>query len=136
MRRAVRVGAGAIVAAIAFGACGSNGDGVSTAARDRLTPIISKLRARAAAHDAAGAELALAKLRQNVSRFKQDGDIGDDDAAAILKAATTVEARLTLITTTTTTTTAPPPPPEPPDHDDEHGPPKHGHHKDDKHKDD
>ena len=132
MRRAIRVAAGTLAAAIALVACGSSGDGISTAARVQLTPIIDQVRRRAAAHDAAGAERALANLRENVTRFQQSGAIGDDDAAAIVQAARAVEIRLTLITTTTTTT-VPPPPPEPPDRgkDHERGG-KRGHDKDDK----
>jgi hypothetical protein len=127
--RTVRIGAGAIAAALLLAACGDEGGGVSTQARDRLAPIIEQVRTRAAAHDAAGAEQALARLRDNVARFERAGEIGDDHAAAILQAARRVENRLTLITTTTTTTTVPPPP-EPPDDGKEKGPGKDkGHEK-------
>jgi hypothetical protein len=131
VRLTVRAAAGTVAAAIAFGACGSSGDGVSTAARDRLSPIIGQIRKRAAAHDAAGAERALANLRQNVARFEQNGAIGEADAAAILQAARAVENRLTLITTTTTTTLPPEPPerperPEPHDRDEGKGKDKDG----------
>jgi len=117
-----------VIAALALGlgACGSNGPGVSQAARNDLNPLVAQVRERAAAHDAVGAERVLATLRRKVNQLEQSNAIGEHDATAIRHAVTEVVHRLTLITTTTTTTTvAPPPPPSPPD---KHGP-KQGHHK-------
>ena len=116
----------ALAAAILFGACGSGGQGMSDAARRRLTPLVEQVRERAAAHDAAGAEQVLATLRQTVARFEQQGAISGADAEAIMHAAGAVESKLALITTTTTTTTTAPPLDEEQDHGD-----KHGHHKKD-----
>jgi hypothetical protein len=112
-----------------LGACGSSGRGVSDAARNRLTPLVDQIRMRAAAHDASGADLALASLRQRVTQLQQRGAIDDADAAAIMRAAGAVESKLALVTTTTTTTTTVPPPP-PPDEKHDHGA-KKGHHKHD-----
>jgi hypothetical protein len=140
--RVARVVSAAIAGSIAIGACGGGGDGISTAARDRLTPVVAQVRNRAGAHDATGAARALATLRQDVGQLRRRGEIDDDDAAAILQAAAAVRNRLALITTTTTTTTpvttpeppGPRKPPKPPGKDKGPGKgPKPGHEKDDKH---
>jgi hypothetical protein len=115
----------ALAAAILLAACGSSGQGMSDAARRRLTPLVEQVRERAAAHDAAGAEQTLATLRQTVAQFEQQGAISRADAEAIMHAAGAVESKLALITTTTTTTTAPLSDEEQ-DHTD-----KHGHHRKD-----
>ncbi len=116
MTRLRAVAVGGMAATILLGAFGSKGQGMSDAARNRLTALVGQVRQRAAAHDAAGAETALAKLRQNVTTFEHRGSISATDAAAIMHAADAVESKLTLITTTTTTTTEPPPPQDNGDH--------------------
>ena len=126
MKRICSVAVCVSAAMMLLGACGSKGQGTSDAARNRLEALVAQVRQHAAAHDAVGAEDALARLRRSVTTFEHRGSISAADAAAIMHAAGTVESKLTLITTTTTK----PPPPPPPEKKD-HGP-KHGHKKGDK----
>ena len=107
-----------LVAALAVGACGRSGSGVSSAAGAQLQLRVAAIRASAAVGDRSGAESQLAQLRADVLRFRAVNKLNDSAAGRILNAAQNVDAKLALLnppptattTTTTTTTTAPPKP--------------------------
>ena len=115
-RRAPCVLAFAIAVAGSFGGCGGGSDGLSTAARTQLTPLVRQVRRAAESLDRQGTQRALADLQRAVAASQKRGDISAAKAVEILRAAAGVESRLALVpttttmatTTTTTTTTTPP----------------------------
>ena len=129
MRRVVRLLVVGLTVAIAAAGCGSS-RGMSDRASQQLGALVGRVRAAAAAHDAARADAALARLGKAVHDYEQSGDISAARASEILRAAAGVKTRLASITTTTTTTTTtsiPPPPNEDHhDHDKHHGKDKGG----------
>ena len=112
-----RIGAIAfVVSAVAVGACGGSGSGVSSEAGAQLQLRVAAIRASAAAGDRSGAESQLAQLRVDVLQFRAADKLDDAAAGRILSAAQNVETKLALlgpstaaITTTTSTTVAPKP---------------------------
>jgi hypothetical protein len=116
-----------LVAALAVGACGGSGSGVSSAAGAQLQLRVAAIRASAAVGDRSGAENQLAQLRADVLQFRAVNKLDDSAASRILDAAQNVETQLALLgpapttattttttstTTSTTTTTAPQKPPK------------------------
>ena len=93
----------AFAVACAFGGCGGGSDGLSTAARTQLTPLVRQVRRAAESLDRQGAQRALADLQRAVAASEKRGDISSAKAVEILRAAAGVESRLALVPTTTTT---------------------------------
>jgi hypothetical protein len=117
-----------IVAALAVGACGTSGSGISSAAGAQLQLRVAAIRASAAVGDRSGAESQLAQLRADVLQFRAVDKLDDSAAGRILSAAQNVETKLALLdaapttattatTTSTTTTSAPPEPTDRKGHD-------------------
>jgi hypothetical protein len=96
---------------------------MSDRAGQQLGALVATVRAAAAAHDAARADVELARLGNAVHNYEQSGDISAARASEILGAAARVKTRLASITTTTTTTTTTTLPPPP--HEDHHDQNKH-----------
>jgi hypothetical protein len=88
-----------------FFGCGDP-DGLPDQAAAQLRPQVEAIRTAAAAGDRAGAEAALAALRQAVAGLQASQAISVDQASDVLAAAGGVEAQLGLLP-------APPPPPPP-----------------------
>jgi hypothetical protein len=125
VNRALRGGAAIAVALVVAGGCGGKGDGMSSAAQQRLATLVGRVRAAATARDAGRTDRALAALRDEVRRDRAAGSLTPQRADRILGAAAAVQTQVALITpTTTTTTTLPPAPTAPPDGEHDHG--KHG----------
>jgi hypothetical protein len=118
----------ALAVGTAAAGCGSS-RGMSDTAGQQLGALVATVRTAAAAHDAARADAALARLGHAVHNYERSGDISTARASEILGAAARVKTRLASITTTTTTTTTTPPPPPHEDHHDQnkhHGKDKGG----------
>jgi hypothetical protein len=104
-RRAPLACAFAVAVTWSFGGCGGGSDGLSTATRTQLTPLVRQVRRAAESLDGQGAQRALADLQRAVAASEKRGDISSAKAVEILRAAAGVESRLALVPTTTTTAT-------------------------------
>jgi hypothetical protein len=109
--------------------CGKDDQHISSAAENRITPLVERVRRDVAARDRRDAAHALIELRRTVAKLEQQGEIGSGRADRILGAATLVRTRLSLVpaTTTTTTTTTTVPDDEEHDRDKKHRGKDKGH---------